>query len=161
MDKVEIQIDIEERRRRAVEYFIQGYNCAQSVLLAYADVFDLDSELAKRIGGSFGGGMGRLREVCGAVTGMFAILGLHYSAVNPDEKAVKTANYAAVQRTAKAFKDQFGTINCRELLGIKRQKESYVPSDRTAAYYATRPCARFVGEAAAIVGRELQAGQLL
>lgn len=161
MEKVEIQIDIEERRRRAVDYFTQGYNCAQSVLLAYADVFNLEPELVKRLAGSFGGGMGRLREVCGAVSGMFMILGLHYSAVNPHEKAVKTANYAAVQRAAQAFKDQFGTINCRELLGIKRQKESYVPSDRTAEYYATRPCARFVGEAAAIVGRELQAGQLV
>jgi C_GCAxxG_C_C family probable redox protein len=149
-----MDIDIEERKVQAVEYFKQGYNCAQSVLLAYADVFDLEPELAKRVAGSFGGGMGRLREVCGAVSGMFMVLGLHYSAVNPDERSVKKANYAAVQRTAKLFKEQFGTIICRDLLGIKRQQESSVPSDRTAAY-ATRPCARFVGEAAAIVGEDI------
>lgn len=155
MDKVEIEIDVEERKRCAEAYFIQGLNCAQSVFLTYSDVFDLDPELAKRIAGSFGGGMGRLRETCGAVTGMFMILGLHYSAVDPAMKSVKSANYAAVQRTAQAFKDKFGTINCRELLGLKQQKESYVPSDRTATYYAVRPCIRFVGEAAVIVGREI------
>ncbi|MGC9150446.1 MAG: C-GCAxxG-C-C family protein [Microbacter sp.] len=152
MEKLEI--DLEQRRQLAIDNFMNGYNCAQSIFLAYVDVFDLDPHLAKRLSGSFGGGMGRLREVCGAVTGMFMILGLHYSAVDPSRKDVKTANYAAVQRVANAFKAQFGTIICRELLGIT-QAETYVPSDRTAEYYASRPCARFIGEAAVIVGKEL------
>lgn len=149
-----IDIDVEQRKHQAVANFMAGHNCAQSVFMAYADVFDVDMELAKRLAGSFGGGMGRLREVCGAVSGMFMILGLHYSAVDPHQKVTKTANYAAVQRTANAFKDQFGTIICRDLLALKHH-ESHVPSDRTVDYYASRPCARFVEEAAVIVGKEL------
>jgi len=151
-----IEINIEERKERAVAYFNEGYNCAQSVFMAYSDLYDIDMELAKKLSASFGGGMGRLREVCGTCSGMFMILGLHYPATDPTNQESKTANYAAVQRTAQTFKDIFGTIICAELLKIKKRPITSSPSDRNAEYYAKRPCARFVAEAAEILGKEIQ-----
>lgn len=150
------EIDVAERKERAVALFMEGYNCSQSVFCAYADVFDLEPELAGRLTSSFGGGMGRLREVCGAVSGMFMLLGLRYPATDPADKEAKTVNYTSVQRTASVFKDRFGSIVCRDLLDVKREHEPPEPSDRNAAYYAKRPCARFVAEAAEIVGEELR-----
>jgi C_GCAxxG_C_C family probable redox protein len=150
-----MQIDIEQRKEKALALFNEGYNCSQSVFCAYADVFDLDPELARRLTSSFGGGMGRLREVCGALSGSFLLLGLRYPASDPNDKEAKTENYASVQRVADDFRSRFGTIICRELLDVKRQRESPVPSDRNAVYYAKRPCARFVVEAAEIVGLEM------
>jgi len=151
-----VEINIEERKERAVAYFNEGYNCAQSVFMAYSDLYDIDMELAKKLSASFGGGMGRLREVCGTCSGMFMILGLHYPATDPTNQEFKTANYAAVQRTAQTFKDIFGTIICAELLKIKKLPITSSPSDRNAEYYAKRPCARFVAEAAEILGKEIQ-----
>jgi C_GCAxxG_C_C family probable redox protein len=150
-----MQINIEERKEKALRFFKEGYNCSQSVFCAYADLFDVEPELAKRLTSSLGGGMGRLREVCGAMSGSFLLLGLRYPASDPTDKASKTENYASVQRVAEVFKLRFGSIVCRELLDVKRQQESPVPSDRNVAYYAKRPCARFVVEAAEIVGQEM------
>lgn len=150
-----MQIDIEERKNKAVAYFKEGYNCSQSVVLAYADVFELDEETAKKFAVSFGGGMGRLREVCGAVSGMFMLMGFQYPSSDPLNKTAKTANYAAVQRTANAFKSKFGSIICANLLEIKRQPQEPNPSDRNAEYYAKRPCAALVAYAAEIVGKEI------
>jgi C_GCAxxG_C_C family probable redox protein len=150
-----MQINIEERKQKAVAYFKEGYNCSQSVVLAYADVFELDEELAKRISAPFGGGMGRLREVCGAVSGMFMLMGFQYPASDPTDKVAKTVNYAAVQRTANEFKTKFGSIICANLLDIKRQPQTAEPSDRNAEYYAKRPCAELVAYAAEIVGKEI------
>ena len=151
-----MEINIEERKEKAVAYFNEGYNCAQSVFLAYSDLYDLNEEFAKKISAPFGAGMGRLREVCGAVSAMFMVLGFKYPATDPAEKATKAANYAAVQRTAAVFKEKFGSIVCADLLQIKRSPQEPTPSDRNAEYYAKRPCARFVAEAAEIVGKELQ-----
>ena len=92
--------EIEKRSEQAVAYFKQGYNCAQSVYMAYADVFGMDKDLAARIIAPLGGGMGRLREVCGAVSGMFLVAGLKHPADNPADHEAKTRNYAAVQRLA-------------------------------------------------------------
>ena len=150
-----MEINIEERKEKALSLFNEGYNCSQAVFCAYADLFDVDPEMAKQLTSSLGGGMGRLREVCGAVSGSFLLLGLRYPASDPNDKKAKTANYASVQRVAEAFKSRFGSIICRELLDVKRQKESPVPSDRNAEYYAKRPCARFVVEASEIVGNEM------
>jgi C_GCAxxG_C_C family probable redox protein len=149
-------INVAQRKEKAVALFNEGYNCAQSVFLAYSDVYGLEDDLAKKLSASFGGGMGRMREVCGACSGMFMILGLEYPATDPDDKAAKTANYDAVQRTALAFKERFSTIICADLLKIKHQPENPTPSDRTAEYYAKRPCARFVAGAAEILGNELK-----
>lgn len=150
-----MQINIEERKEKALQLFKEGYNCSQSVFCAYADLFGVEPELAKQLTSSFGGGMGRMREVCGAMSGSFLLLGLRYPASDPADKAAKTENYASVQRVAGVFKSRFGSIICRELLDVKRQKESPVPSDRDAEYYAKRPCARLVVAAAEIVGKEM------
>jgi len=150
-----IEFDIEERRNRAVDYFKEGYNCAQSVTMAYCDLFGLDIEMAKKLSAPFGGGMGRLREMCGAASGMFLLVGLKYPVTDPEDKASKHENYAAVQRTAKAFKDHFGSYICADLLQLKRAPQDPSPSDRNAEYYLKRPCARCVAVAAEVIGNEL------
>jgi C_GCAxxG_C_C family probable redox protein len=149
------EIDVEARIEKAVEFFKEGYNCAQSVALAYADIYPVDTETIKSLAASFGGGMGRLREVCGAVTGMFLILGMEHPAKDPDDKVTKTANYAAVQGTALKFKERMGSYICADLLKIGRQPQNPVPDDRNYEYYAKRPCAYCVAVAAEILGKEL------
>jgi len=146
---------IKERAQKAIGFFENGYNCSQSVVMAYADLYDIDQETANKFASSFGGGMGRLREVCGAVSGMFMILGLRYPATDITDKNAKTANYQAVQRTASEFKAEMGSYICADLLKIKRQPEDASPSDRNARYYALRPCSRCVAIAAEIVGAEI------
>jgi len=151
MDKNEL----EKRTEQALTYFNDGYNCSQAVFMAYSDLYDMDKELAAKISSSFGGGMGRLREVCGAVTGMFMVLGLHYPAIDVKNKAAKTTNYAAVQRTAAEFKQEMGSFICADLLNIKRAPENPTPSERNVKYHALRPCDRCVAMAAEILGKEI------
>ena len=151
MDKNEL----EKRTEQALTYFYDGYNCSQAVFMAYSDLYDMDKELAAKISSSFGGGMGRLREVCGAVTGMFMVLGLHYPATDVKDKAAKTNNYAAVQRTAAEFKLEMGSFICADLLNIKRAPENSTPSERNVKYHALRPCDRCVAMAAEILGKEI------
>ena len=150
---------IEVRTQKAIDFFEQGYNCSQSVLMAYADLYGIDQETATKFASSFGGGMGRLREVCGAVSGMFMVLGLHYPATDITDKKAKTTNYQAVQRTAMKFKQEMGSYICADLLKIKRQPEEATPSERNARYYALRPCSRCVAMAAEIVGNEIMEEQ--
>lgn len=147
--------ETEKRVKQAISYFEVGYNCSQAVFMAYADLYNVDSETAAKIATSFGGGMGRLREVCGAVSGMFLVLGLHYPATDTKDKAAKTKNYDAVQRTAQKFKAEMGTYICADLLKKKHQPENPEPSSRNAQYYALRPCTRCVAIAAQIVGSEI------
>lgn len=150
--------DIEKRVLAAQDYFKnQGYNCCQSVVLAYHDIIGLDPSTAAAITSGFGGGMGRLREVCGTVSGMFMIAGFISPATNPALKAERTANYALVQEFANEFKEINGSIVCRELLGLapKQKPETPVPSDRTDEYYKKRPCSELVGISARIVGKNL------
>lgn len=147
--------EISERTAQAVENFKAGYNCAQAVVMAYADRYDTDVETLNRLAAPFGGGMGRLREVCGAATGMFLILGLEHPTTNPDDKKAKTETYAAVQRTAGAFKEQLGSYICADLLKIGREPQSVTPDDRNVEYYAKRPCALCVAVGANILGKEL------
>jgi C_GCAxxG_C_C family probable redox protein len=145
---------IKERAERAKAYFQDGYNCSQSVFMAYADLFDLDVELASKFASSFGGGMGRLREVCGACTGMFMVASMAIPADNKDAEA-KKANYALVQQVAEDFRQENGSIICRELLGLTCKKEDPTPSARTQEYYKKRPCGELVYLAAEIVGKRL------
>ena len=134
------------RREKAIELFTNGYNCAQSVLCAYCDVTGLDGETARRLASSFGGGMGKLREACGAVTGGFAVLGLVYGGYDVNDNAAKSEHYARVRALGEAFKEKYGTINCEQLLvGIANAKGKD-PAERNEEYYRVRPCARFVGE---------------
>ena len=141
---------------RAKEYFREGYNCAQSVALAYADITALDEQMVATITASYGGGMGRLREVCGAVSGMAFLASFISPCPTKDNAEAKKANYALVQEFAEAFRKQNGAIVCRTLLGLDRPKDEPTPSPRTAEYYKKRPCADLVYDAALIVGNYLQ-----
>lgn len=142
---------MENRRERAEKYFCEGYNCAQAVLLAFATETGLDRETAARISSSFGGGMGRLREVCGAVSGMFMAAGLIFGYDDPAASEEKTAHYELVRELAAKFTERNGSIICRELLKNTAAGSGGTPAQRTPEYYATRPCARFVGDAAEIL----------
>jgi|SRR5574344_188479 len=148
--------EIKERTKRAVDLFEQGYNCSQSVVMAYADRYDIDINTAAKLATSFGGGMGRLREVCGAVSGMFMVLGLEYPFLDTNNKASKNENYRKVQETAAEFKTAMGSIICADLLSKKREPQHYESADRTKEYYATRPCARCVAIAAEITGKNIK-----
>lgn len=151
------EIDIEQRAAQAEANFRAGYNCAQSVYMAYADLFELDSTLAATISAPFGGGMGRLREVCGACSGMFLVAGLAVPVATPKDREAKAANYKLVQELAAEFKAENGSYICRELLGLTCHTDSPIPEARTETYYKTRPCAQLVRIAAEIVGRKLAA----
>ena len=149
--------NIEERVKKAVENFESGYNCAQSVFLAYADVFELDLEMAKSMSVSFGGGMGRMREVCGTVSAMSMLAGFRYPVVDTLDQEARTRNYAIVQKMGSLFKEEFGTIICRELLPpTEASQTSPTPSIRNAAYYSSRSCGHYVAKAAEIAGKMLK-----
>jgi C_GCAxxG_C_C family probable redox protein len=147
--------EIESRVSTATTFFEQGYNCSQAVFMAYSDMYGIDTETAAKLATSFGGGMGRLREVCGAVSGMFLILGLQYPFVDTKDKAAKNTNYKAVQRTANEFKSVMGSYICADLLKLKHEPQNPESSERNEAYYKSRPCTHCVKVAAEIVGREL------
>ena len=151
-----VKIDAVERAERAKAFFNEGYNCAQSVALAFADITSLDEQMVATITASFGGGMGRLREVCGAVSGMAFVASFLSPCPTADNANAKKANYALVQEFAEKFRQQNGAIVCRELLGLDRPKDEPTPSLRTAEYYQKRPCADLVYDAALIVGKYLQ-----
>ena len=136
----------------AAELFLNGCNCAQSVVVAFCDVTGLDKEFAAKMSSSFGGGMGRMREVCGAVSGMLMVLGILYGYDDPGEDdAAKKAHYHADQELAGKFREEVGSIVCREIL--KNPPSDPNPTPRTAEYYAKRPCARMVLTAAEILDR--------
>lgn len=142
-----------ERKDRAMKYFEKGYNCAQSVFLAFGDLHGMDERMAARFASSFGGGMGRLREVCGTVTGMFLVAGILYGYEDPKAGKEKTEHYKRIQELAAEFEEQNGSIVCRELLGLTVKREEPVPEERTEAYYKKRPCKELVGQAAQIMER--------
>ena len=147
--------NLDSRIKLSVDYFEQGYNCSQAVFMAYSDIYNIEPELAAKIATSFGGGMGRLREVCGAVSGMFIILGLQYPYTNPQDKASKNANYKAVQEVAQQFKAEMGSYICADLLKIKHAPQNPISETRSEAYYKSRPCTRCVAVAAEIVGNKI------
>lgn len=146
------------RPEKAKQLFTSGYNCSQAVVGAFIDDFAIDFDTAMKLSSSFGGGMGRMREVCGAVSGAFMIAGLKCGYCDPCDKAAKSVHYALIQKIAADFKQQNGSIICRELLegvGCNGKCQGSVPEDRTAAYYKKRPCAELVYIAAKIVEDEL------
>ena len=135
--------------------FRRGYNCAQAVAVAFCDLTGLGEEESARLACSFGGGMGRLREVCGAVSGMLLVAGILFGYSEPGNGEVKGQHYARVQELALAFERQNDTLICRDLLHLPAGHSSPVPEKRTGQYYADRPCERLVGEAAGILDRYL------
>ena len=139
------------RRETAMEYFMKGYNCSQSIVLAFEDMLPVDKKLLSRMSSSFGGGMGRLREVCGSVSGMFMIIGLLYGYDGPETGEVKADHYARIQELARRFEEKHGSIVCRELLGLSVRHDGPVPEERTDEYYKKRPCPELIGDAAEIL----------
>ena len=133
----------------AAELFLQGYNCAQAVAVAFCDVTGLDKDFTAKMISSFGGGMGRMREVCGAVSGMLLVAGILYGYDTPGDDESKLEHYRLVQALSGQFREQVGSIVCREIL--KDPPSDPNPTPRTAEFYKTRPCARMV----------LLAGQIL
>lgn len=131
-------------KERAQELFKSGYNCSQAVLGAFCEELGLDFETAMKLASSFGGGMGRMREVCGTVTGMFMAAGLAYG------EGDKAEHYKRIQELAQKFKDINGSIICRELLNGVESSNEPKPSERTEAYYKKRPCVDLVGDSAEI-----------
>lgn len=158
MENREIKIDVEARVARAEEYFKAGYNCAQAVVMAFDDVMGMSQEDLARMIAPFGGGMGRMREVCGTVSGMTLLAGAIKPAINPQNLEERKENYALVQHFAEQFRAENGDIVCRRLLGLEpmvERAETPMPSERTAEYYKKRPCVEYVGCAARIVGEYL------
>ncbi len=147
--------EIEIRKQQAVRFFECGYNCSQSVFMAFSDLYGIDTSTASKLATSFGGGMGRLREVCGAVSGMFMVLGLEYPFLNTADKNAKNINYKAVQDVAGEFKTIMGSYICADLLNIKPAAQPPIASERNELYFKSRPCTRCVMVAAAIVGRKI------
>lgn len=146
----------------AKQNFMNGYNCSQAVLLAFCEDFGLEKETALKISEPFGGGMGRMREVCGTVTGMFMVLGLAMGNSDAKDGSTKKNVYKSVQELAEKFKQDNGSIICRELLGLqKANKESHVPSERTTEYYKKRPCPELCKYAADILEEYLKEEDLI
>lgn len=142
---------MKDRIERATELFKSGYNCSQSVVAAFADLYGFSEEQALRMAASFGGGIGRMRETCGAACGLFLLAGLETGATDGADKEGKAANYALVQELAEEFRKRNGSLNCGELLGLKKREViTSIPEERTAQYYAKRPCSKMVEEAARI-----------
>ena len=138
--------------QRAVELFKEGFNCSQSVFVAFAHRFDIDEDTAKKISAGLGGGIGRLREVCGAVSGAAMVIGSLASATEGADVENKQKNYELVREFAKRFTEENGSIICRELLCLDEQtKETAKPESRTAEYYKKRPCVELVECAARIL----------
>ena len=135
----------------AAELFLKGYNCTQAVVVAFCDVTGLEADFAARLASPFGGGMGRMREVCGAVSGMLMVTGLLYGYETPGDDVSKKALYTQVQALAAQFREQTGSIICREIL--KNPPSDPNPTPRTAEFYRSRPCARIVMIAGQLLDR--------
>ena len=157
-DKQPLTPELEARVQRAVDNFMQGYGCCQSVVAAFADLYNLDDTMAKRIAAGFGGGVGRMRMMCGAVSGIVILAGLDRGQIDGADRKGKSMCYKLVQELLDEFKVQNGSVVCAELLGLKgheKAQSSYVASPRTAEYYKTRPCAAKVESAARIFAEYL------
>lgn len=140
----------------AKKNFESGYNCSQSVILAFCEDFGLDTKTALMISQPFGGGVGRLREICGTVSAMYMVLGLAHGSDKAGDITAKTNIYKEVQALSEKFKEDNGSIICRELLGLRiKGKDSPIPSERTAEYYKTRPCPQLCKYAAELIADHL------
>lgn len=145
----------QEKVKLAKAYFEQGYNCAQAVLLAFCEETGLSAEQAAKLASGLGGGMGRMREVCGAVSAMFLVEGILNGYADPTAKEEKAALYARVRALADAFKEKNGSIICRDLLLETETTPGFEPEQRTEAYYQRRPCGCYVEDAAQILADAL------
>ena len=155
--------ELENRVQRAVDNFMQGYGCCQSVVAAFCDLYGVDDTLAKKIGAGFGGGVGRLRMMCGTVSGLVILAGLDCGQTEGNDRAGKSACYKGVQQLVGEFKKRNGSVICADLLGLSGKplpKPTFEASARTPEYYKTRPCAKKVESAARIFAEFLEAKDL-
>ena len=149
---------MEERIVKAISLFKEGYNCSQSVVAAYADLYGFTPEQALKMSASFGGGIGRMRQTCGAACGLFMLAGLESGCTEGKDREGKEANYRMVQEFAEEFRKRNGSLICAELLGLSKSALTpATPEARTAEYYKKRPCVKMVEEAARIFGEYLEA----
>ena len=147
-------------KERAVELFKEGFNCSQSVFTAFSDRFGIDEDTAKKISAGLGGGLGRMREVCGAVSGAAMVIGSICSGVDGKDSDSKQKNYELVREFADRFTKRNGSIICRELLGLDIKTENTAaPDKRTAEYYKKRPCVELVADAAEILSELIKENQ--
>lgn len=148
--------EIELRVERAKALFKQGFNCSQAVCAACADIYGIDEQTALRIAASFGGGIGRMRQTCGAACGMFILAGLENGSATPGDAEGKKQNYTLVQDLAAKFKQENSSLICAELLGIAPKPQEPTPEARTENYYQKRPCVEMVANAVRIYLEELK-----
>lgn len=150
-------MNLEERIELATSLFKEGYNCSQSVVAAFADLYGFTREQALKMGASFGGGIGRMRQTCGAACGLFLIAGLETGCTDSKDREGKGANYELVQQLAREFEKRNGSLICSQLLGLEKNAPTpTTPEARTAEYYKKRPCVKMVEEAALIWVEYLQ-----
>ena len=157
-DNITLPPQLSARVEQAVDNFMQGYGCCQSVVAAFADLYGLDDTMAKRIAAGFGGGVGRMRMMCGAVSALVILVGLDCGQTEGSDREGKSACYRVVQQLLERSRQQNGSIICAELLGLngyERAHSSYVASERTAEYYKKRPCAAKVESAALLFAQYL------
>lgn len=148
--------DMTDHSKLAGELFESGYNCAQAVFGAFSDITGIDIKSAAKLASPFGGGLGRMREVCGAVSGMYMVLGVLYGYADPECKEEKVELYKNVQKLAEEFKKIHGSVICRELLGEKKGEAGHMPADRTPEYYGARPCTRVCMDCAAMLDKFIE-----
>lgn len=139
------------RALKAKELFEKGYNCAQATLLAFDDLTELPEDLAARLASPFGGGMARMREVCGAISGAFMAYGAIYGKNDPKDATSKAQQYKELQTIANEFREINGSIVCRDLLGLTEKVSEPAPEKRTSEYYQKRPCGMLVAIATQIL----------
>lgn len=140
-----------ERIYLAQELFSQGFACSQAVFAAFSDIYGIDRNMSLKISAGLGGGVGRMREVCGVVTAASLVLGLEYGTSDGQNSEAKAETYAKVREFSERFKEKEDTVICRELLGLLEAEKSHVPEERTKEYYADRPCLRLVKEGTEIL----------
>ena len=148
---------MESKIEKAIELFKEGYNCSQSVVAAFADMYGFTRKQALKMGASFGGGIGRMRQTCGAACGLFMVAGLETGCTDGKDRDGKEANYKLVQNLAAEFEKRNGSLICAQLLGIEKNAPTpTTPEARTSEYYKKRPCVKMVEEAARIWVEYLQ-----
>ena len=147
------EMSYDDRVQRAVELFMEGYGCCQSVFCAFADLYGLDGDMALRLSAGFGGGVGRMRMMCGACSALVLLAGLERGQTRGEDREGKAACYQLTRELLEAFRQQNGSIICAELLqmnGVKAESGTSKPAERNAEYYRVRPCARKVESAARV-----------
>lgn len=153
----------QDRVQRAVDLFMSGYGCCQSVVTAFADICGLTDTQAKLVAAGFGGGVGRMRMMCGAVSGLVILAGMSDGQTEGDDKEGKAHCYKVVQELLNKSKQENGSIICAELLGIKGPVPlgNFIPDERNAEYYKKRPCVAKVESAARIFADYLEKNRKL